>query len=110
MSEILAAIFGALLAGGLQTIVGICDRRRETESVLVAIASEVDSLCRLIRHRGYHDGILEVADLIKKEKWDGQSLIVDIRSDYFSVFNALSPRIGLLEPGHAALIVNFYAY
>lgn len=109
-SEIIAAIFGALLAGGFQTIIGVLDRRREDEAILVAIASEVDALCRLIRHRNY---LAEMGNmLVDLEIGTTKSLsyVVDIRSDYFSVFHALSSRLGRLKPGRAAQIVRFYAY
>jgi len=49
-------------------------------------------------------------DEIRKGTWDGRGIIIDIRSNYFSVFEALSPKLGQLESQNAAQIVKFYAY
>ena len=109
-SEILAAILGALLAGGLQTIIAIVDRRRERETILTAIASEVDSICRLIRHQRYLEYSNLLCEKIRSDSWEGDAFVIDIRSNYFSVYEGLVAKLGNLEPKAAAKIVNFYAY
>jgi hypothetical protein len=109
-SEVVAAILGALAAGLLQTIVSIIDRRRETESTLVAIASEIDSICRLIRFRQYPHYVNSVLAASAAPDWPITTVVIDIRSNYFSVFEALSHNLGRLKPSQAAKIVNFYAY
>lgn len=43
-------------------------------------------------------------------QWEGKTLVVDIRADYFSVFNGLGSRLGDLKPEHVRDIVRFYAY
>lgn len=110
MSEVLAAILGALLGGAFQTIVSVRERRRQTESVLTAIASEVDSICRLIRHQGYLEAIGKIAEDYRRGMWNGQTYIIDIRSNYFTVFEGLVPQLGLIKANKASKIVNFYAY
>ena len=110
MSEILAAILGALLAGGLQTVLAVFDRRRLAESVLTALASEVDSICRLVRHQGYLEAVTIVAGDIQKGMWNGTTYIIDIRSNYFSVYEGLVSQLGQIQPRQASKIVNFYAY
>lgn len=108
-SEVYAAILGALLAGGFQTVVGICNRRREVEAIVTAIASEVDSICRLVRHQRYHEVAQEMAQSIHDKNWAGRILVIDIRQNYFTVFEGLVDKIGMLKPEYVAKIVQFYA-
>lgn len=110
MNEILAALFGAFVAGLYQTIDKQLERGREKESVLVALASEVDAICRLIRHQNYHGEFLEIAENIKSGDFDGSGFVIDIRENYFSVFEGLTEKLGLIEPHRLSKIVNFYAY
>ena len=110
MKEVLLLVLGALATGLLQTILGICDRKREAESMLTAIASEVDSICRLIRHQKYLEHVSASAEAIRNGTWDGKSLMIDVRENYFSVYEGLAPKIGLLRPEDTTKIVNFYAY
>lgn len=109
-SEVLAAILGALLAGGLQTVLAYLDRRREDEAVLVAIASEVDALCRLLRHQNYLEEVRALVEDLENGRLESAGYVVDIRSDYFSVFHSLASQLGRLKPANASLIVKFYAY
>ena len=108
-SEIAAALLGVLAGGVIQAIVGHFDRRREAESVLTSLGAEVDSICRLIRHRGYLLAVRALLDHIR-EGGAAAHINADIRQDYFSVFNALAPKLGTMSPTNAAKIVNFYAY
>lgn len=109
-SEVIAAILGALLAGGFQTFVGILDRKREDEAILVAIASEVDALCRLLRHQNYLQEARELLSGLDAGLHTSANYVVDIRNDYFSVFHSLSSQLGRLRPSYASQIVKFYAY
>jgi hypothetical protein len=36
-------------------------------------------------------------------------MLIDMRSNYYSVFEALSPQLGKLSPDMAAKVVHFYA-
>lgn len=110
MSEIIAALIGAILAGLFQTILGIFDRKREAEAVLTAISSEVDSICRLIRHQGYLDATAEIASEVSRGAWGCQSFVIDIRANYFTAYEGLIDKIGLLRASDVSKIVNFYAY
>lgn len=109
-SEVIAAILGALLAGGFQTIVNIFDRRREDEAVLVAIAAEVDALCRLIRHQEYLSDVRQLLEELEGGESETVNYVVDIRNDYFTVYNALAYQLGRLKPESSARIIKFYAY
>ena len=110
MSEIVAVFVGAILAGLFQTISEIRQRRREAESVLTAIASEVDSITRLIQHQNYHEATAKIADDVSHGMWNGTSYIIDIRENYFVAYEGLVEKLGLLKPHQVAKIVNFYAY
>ena len=110
MSEVIAALLGVLAGGFVQTLLNLRQRRHEAESILVGIAAEVDSVCRLIRVQGYRATVHEVLDELKSENPEPITMVVDIGSNYFSVFEALSDQIGKLEPKQVLKIVNFYAF
>ncbi len=108
-NEVYAALFGVLAGGFIQTIIAHYDRKREAESVLTALAAEVDAICRLVRHRRYLVAIRELLEHINNGG-EPAYLSVDVRQNYFAVFDALAPKLGSIAPNKAAKIVNFYAY
>jgi hypothetical protein len=108
-NEVYAALFGVLAGGFIQTIIAHFDRKREIESVLTALAAEVDAICRLVRHRRYLDATRELLESVKAGG-EPAFFSADIRQNYFAVFDALAPKLGMLAPANAAKIVNFYAY
>lgn len=110
MTEVIAVLIGAIAAGIIQTIISRTDKRNRRDSMLVAIASEVDSLCRLIRHQQYLEAFSEQANHVRTGTWDGQVWFIDIRCNYFSVYEALSSQLGELPPIQVSTIVNFYSY
>ena len=110
MSEVIAALLGVLAGGLVQTLLNLRQRRDEAESILVGIAAEVDSVCRLIRVQGYRTTVHEVLDQLTSENPEPTTMVVDIGSNYFSVFESLSDQIGKLEPKQVLKIVNFYAF
>lgn len=110
MTEILAVFIGAILAGLLQTITDIYNRRRESEAVLTAIASEVEAICRLITHQRYLEATGEIAEAVQKGMWNGASYVIDIRENYFTVYEGMVEKLGLVEPDRVTKIVNFYSY
>lgn len=109
-SELIAALVASAATGAFGIFVKIKDRKDQSEAVLTAIASEVDAICRLIRHQGYLEAVGAIAHDIDRGMWNGTSYIIDIRSNYFSVFEGLVCELGHLKPKHCAKIVNFYAY
>lgn len=110
MSEIIAALLGAFAAGLIQTILSLRTRKHETETLLVAIAAEVDSICRLIRAQGYEHSVRETLQYLHTQDAGVTTIIVDLKADYFTVFNGLNAQIGRLKPNQALKIVNFYAF
>jgi len=105
---LISALFGALTAGLVKIVLDARQRRHDRASALVAIVSEVDSICRLVRHQRYLEGAEAVVAI--NESGEKRSLTADIRADYFTVFNALANRLGEQDPEHVRDIVRFYAY
>jgi hypothetical protein len=110
ITSILLILVGAIISGAFQLGFNVRDRTHEAETILTAIASEVDSVCRLIRHQQYLEHVSAAAQAIRNGTWDGKSLVIDVRENYFSVYEGLAPKLGMLRPRDAAKIVNFYAY
>jgi hypothetical protein len=110
IAEIIAALLGATAAGHISTLVRIYDRRREAESVLVAIASEVDSVCRLIRANRSRELVEEEMLNLYRGGWAGYGVIVDARNNCFNGFESSVPKIRQLRPQQFTKIVNFYAF
>lgn len=108
--EIVAAIAGAVAAGLFQLVDRILSRRRRSEAVLVAIAAEVRSILDLIEHQRYLEEVSAQAKAIRAGIWGEHTLIIDIRSNYFSVFDSLAADLGLLKPHQIRKIVAFYAF
>jgi hypothetical protein len=107
---VLLILVGAVISGAFQFGFNVHDRQREAEAILTAIASEVDSLCRLIRHQRYFEHITAAANAIRSGSWDGKSFVIDVRENYFSVYEGLAAKLGMLRPADTVKIVNFYAY
>lgn len=108
--ELIAGLIGALATGLIGISLSIWDRKRRAVSILTAICAEVDSIVRLIEHRQYLDEVANYIDAISKGEWNGEGLVIDIRSNYFSVYESVCHDIGLVNPKHLWSIVNFYAY
>lgn len=106
---LVSVVVGALASGGIQTVLREVDRRREQQSILNAIISEVSIICELIRFRKYLP-LLE--DVIKYMESMPGSIVnpnADFRGNYFSVFESLSSSLGKVNASQARKIVRFYA-
>ena len=111
MSEgILGIILGAFLGGGLQLITTIIQRRHEARTMRVALACEVDATCRLIRFQKYEEGILSLLKSVETSPDQVTTVILDARSDYFTVFTAMAARLGILGSAEVADLVRFHSY
>jgi hypothetical protein len=108
--EVTAAALGAILIWLFQLDDRLRDRAKVRESTVVAIASEVDAICRLVRSKGYLDGFGSEADRIREGTWKGVSFVADIRGDYFRAYEAFLPSLSHLPPRQVSSIVTFYAY
>jgi hypothetical protein len=109
-SQLLSVILGPILAGGVRFIVEALDRRREDQSVIVAIASEVDTICHIVRQQNYLLGVSRLQRLVELGTVNEARYLIDIKANYFSVYEALSGKLGRLPPNQVASIVRFYGY
>lgn len=106
---LLTALLGAVGAGLFQTFQKRWERKKESEATLAAIVMEVRAICRLMRLRGYLPHAQRVLEAVLADSESPATVVADIREDYFSVFGALSSKLGLLKPEDGALIVEFYS-
>ena len=110
----IVGLVGVALGGGLQAAHTAFERRLEAKSVLSALVAEVESLKRLIHHRGFIRQFVLVANECRNLSSQGRgaemypTFTISVSEDYFSLFNALSPKIGLLDRYQADRIVRFY--
>ena len=98
---VLVFIAGALLGGAVNALVQRYAVFKESKGVALALQAEMSAVLRLVAFRNYiagTDAILvrlrdptHVVDL-------GDLFLVRAEEDYFSVFHAVAPKIGLLGP------------
>ncbi|WP_156799828.1 hypothetical protein [Novosphingobium resinovorum] len=108
--EIVAAAIGALLVWIFQLFDKLRDRGRRRQSTLVAVASEVQAICFLIRKQGYLEAFHAQANAIRAGHWDGMSYVIDIRGEYSKVFSSNATHLSDLRPAHVSKIVSFYTF
>ncbi|MCJ8191468.1 hypothetical protein [Sphingomicrobium aestuariivivum] len=108
MTELLAALVGALFAGGFQFIQGRRDLARRKETVRTAIAAEVAAIATILRHHGYLDAYRAIERQIEADSWDERIWVIDLGPQYFTNYEALASDIGLLQPDEVQKITAFY--
>jgi hypothetical protein len=106
---LLAAVLGAIAAGAFKIIGDRNDRKREDESILVALASEVKAICDLLRLQKDDEELERIIDWLKRNPDHSMSYVVDFKSDYFTVYHSLADRLGRLPPPATSAIVRFYS-
>lgn len=110
-----AGLIGVALGGGLQVIQQKIARRAEAKAVLSALVADVEALARLIGHRQFLQNLEGHAqhcrELIAAGHGDQEvpPIQMSMNHDYLALFNAVAPKIGLLDAYHADRIVRFYA-
>lgn len=105
---LLAAFIGAIVGGGLKAIIDLVDRNREDEAILIALASEIRAICALLRAQDYVGHITAFLKMLDDNPGHTTPIVIDLRSDYFSVFHALADKLGRLDPAAVAAVVRFY--
>lgn len=111
---VISGAIGVLLGGGIRTIEAYIARRHEQRSVLYALVAEVDSLARIARHRRYLEAYISGRDGFREMvgAGHGEALgslgVLQVQADYFAVFDALRPKLGLLTPMQSSRIIRFY--
>lgn len=107
---IMAALLGAIAAGLFRVLETRAERKRRRGSILKALASEVSTICQMIEAEGYREGLAELVAASQRDDWDGTTYKSDIRSNHFTVFEALASDLGELDGEHAREIVKFYSW
>lgn len=98
---LLVFIAGVLLGGVVNGLVGRYAVFKESKGVALAIRAEIEALVRLATYRNYV-GLTDAIIVRLKDSTHVLDVLdvffIQITQDYFSVFHALSPKIGLLGP------------
>jgi hypothetical protein len=109
---LLAFIAGTLLGGVVNALVGRYAAFKESKGVALAIRAEIEALVRLATYRNY----IALTDAIIVRLNDPTHVIdisdvfsVRVEEDYFSVFHALSPKLGLLGPLASSVVLAYAA-
>ena len=107
MSEIFAALIGALVGGAAQTLLIVIERNRKRNSLLRALASEVGTLCEYLRLLDYAASYRAAETLAMAGKPTAM-IPIDATRNYFTVFEASAADIGMLDGQQAAVLTRFY--
>jgi len=108
---IFSLIVGGLLGGIVQTVSGRYAAFRESQGIAEAVRSEIETILDLINQRGYLNFLNTIIQRLQNPAYQPtyqDLLVVRIRQDYFTVFNSVCPKIGLLGDT-AGKITHFYS-
>lgn len=109
---VLAFIAGTLLGGVVNALVKQYAVFKESKGVALALKAELNALLNLVRFRKY----IANTDAIIVRLQDPTHVLdkadvffVRIAQDYFSVFHAVTPKIGLLGPLGSDIVLVYAA-
>ena len=108
--QIQAAAIGAVIVWCFQLFDKLRDRCRGRQAALVAIASEVQALCHLIRSQRYLEEFHKLANQIRSNSWNSEKYVVDTRGNYFTIYTSNASHISDLHASQVSKIVSFYTY
>lgn len=81
-------------------------KKHETKTLLFSLLAEITAMSRIIRARGYLEGLRE---MVAVSMTDQQlSFSVNVPTDYFHVYKSNTAKLGLLDSKDAAQIVYLY--
>lgn len=110
----IAGLIGVTLGGGLRVFETWLFRRAEAKSLLSALVAEVEALTRLARHRRFYEALAALHAIAKAQIESGagdqpcQSLMISMKQNYFSTFDRVGEKIGLIDAYKADRIMRFY--
>jgi len=110
----ISGLLGVCVGGGIQALQSWRARRLEAESVLSALVAEVEALTRLIHHRGFRIWMENARSSAQVDVQRGAGgervewMQIPTNYNYWSTYEALSNKIGLLHPYYADRITRFY--
>ena len=104
---ILGAIFGAALPGVMTIAIDLHQKKLQRASLKASFAGEIQSLVKIVQTLEMKEEIQRSIDLMKKtgKKYP---LIYSAKQDYFQVYKANVPNLGLLDATTAKNICIFY--
>lgn len=107
MSEVVAALLAACLAGLFPYMSQRQERRRQKQAILCALAAEILALCEFISTQHLPMRFAAAADCVDAGQTK-QHMPLDAKYGYFVLFEGVGARIGELGGDTASKIVNFY--
>ena len=112
LASVLIFIAGALLGGAVNALVERYAVFKESKGVALAVQAEMNAVLRLVEFRQYLPGmdaiivrlrdpthVVDLSDLF----------LIRAEEDYFSVFHAVAPKIGLLAPFSGDVVLVYAA-
>ena len=110
IEALLWIILGAVLGGLIQAVINWYAAFRESQGIALALAAEVRALHDLATFRQYLDlsdqivgRLNEVGHVVNI----GDIFAISITQDYFSVFNSVSSKIGLLGANSGEVVAVY---
>lgn len=96
---LISVAVGALLGGLIQALVQRYAAFRESKGMAAALRAEITSVVALVEHREYIEHLDEMIGRLQNSTHQPtleDLFAIRITQDYFTVFNSLCPKIGLL--------------
>lgn len=109
---ILSAGVGALLGGVIRAVVDRYAAFNEAKGIAVALEAEIQAVIEIVRHRRYLEHLDRLITSLQDPAYSpgpGDLFAIQISQDYFAVFNAITPRIGLLGD-LSGRVVSLYVF
>ncbi len=111
---LIGLLLGALLGGVVDVAVRAYERFKEGQRIALALGAEINALVRLAEANNY---IAEVNGILARldDPQHGPTVVrtdffaPQIGQDYFSTFDSVSDKIGLLKPPLGAQVVLVYS-
>lgn len=110
-NAIVLLLIGAIFGGLIQAFVHLYLVFDESKGIAMALRAEMDTILTLVKKREF---VQQVDAIITRLQDPAHTLIpqdvfaIPIAQDYFSVFNSVSPKIGLLGD-LSGPVVRFYS-
>lgn len=101
---------GALLGGVVNSMVRLYWDFRESKGIASALRAEIGSLILLITHRNYIKHVEKRIERLSAEDYEPTEhdlFAISVKQDYFTVFHAIAPKVGLLG-AQARHVVELY--
>lgn len=119
LTAMIAAMFGLLgvvLGGGVRAWEAKKARRADADALLSALVAEVEAITRLVNHRQFIPGLQKCHEEAQQQVLAGHGdqpadfMVMDLKHNYFTVYDSAVGKLGLLNPYFADRIVRFYIY